>query len=141
MQKALEYKGHIEDYEKTVLAQLRAQHEELCGQISKIQRQYKNTNKEFVQMCCKGTVVQQLTMIRSYLDMLSHRMEQMSFQIEKGEQEINKQINKLNIISKEKKSMGKLKERYHMEYQDKQKKEVEILIDDFVANTTHIKIL
>jgi flagellar FliJ protein len=137
MQKVLEYKEHIEDREKAVLAQLRSQYAKLCSQLARMQAEYESVKGLYTQICRKGTVVRELAMTRSYLDALSDRMEQMALKIETVEQETDKQINKLTRISKEKSSMEKLKERHLLENQEKYDKEAEIFIDDFIANTTH----
>lgn len=139
LQKILEYKGRLEDKEKGVLAQMRAQHKKLCKQRTDLEAECEAEKADFVRMCGEGCEVQKLSIARSYIDEIYGRIRQVTFLIERAEQEINAQINKLTQLAKERNSMEKLRERHLSEYQEKSQKEAEIFIDDFVANTTHAK--
>lgn len=139
MQKVLEYKMHIEDREKAVLAQLRSQYEKLRVQMEKMEEQYNKLKAECIQMCLEGVVIREMAVIKSYMTELTEQMAQLVLKIERAEKEIDKQIDKITEIAKEKNSMEKLRGRYHVEYQEKQRKEMENFIDGFVANTAHLE--
>lgn len=137
MQKILEYKTHLEDKEKTILAQMHSQCKKMYHEIDKIQKKYDDFKKMYAQLCERGITISEMAINRIHLDEMIQQIKQMLLQLREFEQEIDKQRNLVIDISKDKSSMGKLKDRQYDLYKEKQRNETELFIDSFVANTNH----
>jgi len=90
-------------------------------------------------MCKDGATICEVKVLKSYISDLIDRIGLQQEKIIKAEAEIDKQITKIIKISQDKTVMEKLKSKYQGDYREQQKKETELFIDDFVANTNHLK--
>jgi len=138
MQKVLEYKDHMKDKEKNVLMQMRSRYEELYNEIMTMQKGYDHFNDDYIVMCQKGMSIKEIAIAKTYMAELADRIERMYHLLQKVAQEIDVQLDRVIEVSKEKNSMEKLKDRYYLVYREQRQKEMEIFIDDFVANTNHV---
>ncbi len=140
MQKVLEYKTHVKDKEKNVLAQMRSRYQEVYDEMIAMQQVYNEFNKQYAARCTLGITIRELAIARTYMADLAERIEQMFLLLEKAAREIDLQLDRVIEVSKEKSSMDKLKDRCYVVYREQQRKEMEIFIDDFVANTSHMAL-
>ncbi len=134
MQKVLEYTEHMEDNEKAVLQGMRKCHEALCEQMANLRRRMENYQREYAARCADGIVVHELMALRGYIDELEKEAVNLLARIERSEAEIERQIDKIVGLSKEKESMDKLKDKHWETYQSEQRKQEEVLLEEFVAN-------
>jgi len=134
MQKLLEYTSHIEENEKTVLLHMRHGHKILCGQLRDLRGRMEVYRRAYEGKCADGIVIRELIVLRQYLKEMEKQMEQLLVLIGESENAIEKQIDKIVGISKDKHSMDKLKDKSWQAYQYEQRKNEEILIDEFVSN-------
>lgn len=135
LKKVLEYKTHMEEFEKAVLAQLNFCHQQLENELEGLRSRYTVLQGEYTEKCRKVSEVVEIAEIRSYLQELLNLMKKKQQEIQLLEKEINKQIDKIIELDQKKSAMEKLEERYYQSYKDKLRKATENFIDDFVANT------
>jgi len=135
LKKVLEYKTHMEEYEKEVLAQLNSCHHQLENELMGLGSRYIALQGKYTEKCRRGSEVVEIAGIRSYLQELLNLMRKKRQEIQLLEKKIDKQIDKIIELAQEKNAMEKLEERYYQFYKDKLRKETENFIDDFVVNT------
>lgn len=134
MQKLLEYTSHIEENEKTVLLHMRHGHKILCAQFKDLRERVEVYRCTYEGKCADGIVIRELIVLRQYLKEMEKQMEQLLVLIGESENAIEKQIDKIVGISKDKHSIDKLKDKSWQAYQYEQRKNEEVLIDEFVSN-------
>ncbi len=139
MQKILEYKSHMEENEKAILEQMHSLYNRFCSEMIDMKNEYKRLQLKNEQMFKIGVAVCEVMVFKSYLSDLIGRMELQQEKIKKAELQIDNQIIKIIKISQDKTVMEKLKQKYQVTYREQQRKETELFIDDFVANTNHLK--
>lgn len=140
MQKVLEYQTHLEDREKTVLWQMRTHYEKMHQEFAELQREYDFFLQKYNDLCRRGITAKEMVITKTYMADFSDRIYRMYLEIKDFEAEIDSQINKLISISQEKNTMGKLKLKHFIIYREKQRKELELLIEDFVVNMKHFAV-
>lgn len=134
MQKLLEYTTHVEDNEKTVLQSMRRDHQELSRRLEALRQQIEVYRREYEEKCAGGIVMRELIVLREYMDEMEKQVGQFLVLLEESEREIDRQIDKIVGISKEKQSMDKLRDKYWQSYLNEQRKSEDVMIDEFVAN-------
>ena len=137
MQKVLEYQAHLEDREKTVLWQMRAHYEKMYQEFEEMKSEYDFFVEKYEDICRRGITAKEMVITKTYMSDFAERVYRMYLEIKDFEEEIEVQINKLLLISQEKNTMGKLKVKQYVVYREKQRKELELLIEDFVVNMKH----
>ena len=138
MQKVLEYKEHIENKEKNILMQKRLIHKNLCEELEEIKNKYNALKTDYIKMCSKGVKIREMAIIRSYMAELEKKMEDTLIKIENAEYEIERQINKIVEIAKEKNTLEKLKEKYYSTYLEQKRKGDELFIDELASKNNHV---
>lgn len=137
MQKVLEYQTHLEDREKTVLWQMRTHYEKMHQEFAELKKEYDFFLEKYNELCRRGITAKEMVITKTYMSDFTERIYQMYLEIKDFEAQIEIQISKLVAISQEKNTMGKLKLRHFIIYREKQRKELELLIEDFVVNMKH----
>jgi|GEM_PF-192438 len=137
MQKVLEYKNHLEDREKTVLWQMRSHYEKMHQEFEEIKKEYDIFLDKYNEIYRRGITAKEMVITKTYMSEFADRIYRMLLEIKDFETEIDLQINKLVAISQDKNTMEKLKARQFVIYREKQRKELELFIDDFVVNMKH----
>lgn len=135
MQKLLDYNSHMEELEKQVLSDMRARHRELCGERDAICEELEARRREMAEKIAQGMVASEIVRRSLYLDDLREKIEQIEKAIANYEQGIDKQIDKLLGVSREKNSMEKLRDRNKMEFEAEERKKEELYISEFLANS------
>lgn len=136
MQKVLEYDGHVQNREKNLLREMFISYYKLCSEMDKLLKRYEFSKSEYRMKCKTGVVIKEIINLKSYIIDIQSQMETLKNAIKAAEIEIDKQIQKVTNATKEKTSMEKLRDRYYEVYKSLERKEDEIFIDEFVANST-----
>lgn len=134
LKKVLEYKTNVEEKEKVILAQLNSQHKKLSSEMEALKKEYAALKAVYEETCQKGAEIREVLLLRSYMTELEKKIGQKQREVADAEREIAEQVKKIIEISKEKNTMEKLKERHLDIYKDKQRKETELFIDNFITN-------
>ena len=131
----LDYKERVEENEKNILASMRAVMKELMAQLAALQEAYKLHTEEYVDSTSKGLFPHEVATRLTYLKTIEKKIEQKLQEISRQEARIAKQLEVVVEATKEKKTIGKLKEKHYEKYVQESLKEQEKLIDEFVTNT------
>jgi flagellar export protein FliJ len=125
------------DAEKAVLGQLTRQREDLNAALNLLLSRERRGRIDYEIRCREGTTAGSAGMLRSGLDALNEMIERQQESIRSVEKEINRQIEKILLLSKEKSSMEKLKQKQLALYEYAEAKEIERFIEDFVQNRAY----
>jgi flagellar FliJ protein len=136
LEKVLAYKGHVQRLERDALLGLRQQREQIHKELAALQSEQLRCGQTYLNCCEEGTSSADLAAQRRYMDDLQRRAEAFLKELDRVEQQIYQQLERLLSVSKDKTSMEKLREKCLALYQDEQRKENEKLLDEFIANST-----
>lgn len=130
----LDYREHVEENEKHILSSMRIVMNELMAELSELQEDYRQHTEEYVSSTGQGLFPHEIQTRLTYLKSVEKKIEQKLYEIYKQEQRILRQTEVVIEASKEKKTIGRLKEKHYENYLQASMKEQEKLIDEFVTN-------
>lgn len=126
-------KENIEENEKMLLYELKAQMSRLMDELHSLEERYKKYAGERNALSAKGVSVIRLEQYCNYLKELEGLQRQKRSEIDKLQERIDRQVEALRQVSVEVKSLEKLKEAQYRLYGKLADRENERMIDDFIA--------
>ena len=137
LEKAYEYKTHREKNEKSALKRLANRRDILNAERDILIKRQRLCVGDYEKRCREGIPAGQASVLRDGLHVLEKAIDRTQNSIKEIEKEIACQVNKLLLLSEEKSSLEKLREKQLVRYKYEQDKETERFIDDFVSNSRH----
>ncbi|MCX7614250.1 MAG: flagellar FliJ family protein [Clostridiales bacterium] len=136
MQKVLEYKVHIQKNEKEILAQMRKRHMKLCAELDTLIARQEAYKTEYGRKCKTGISVKEIITLRSYIGELQMQIPSIEAKLKESIAGIDRQVGRVLNVTKEKTSLEKLREKHLRLYELQERKENEIFINEFIANSS-----
>lgn len=136
LQKVLEYNGHIQNRETIVLKNMQLNYKKLCSDMDALLQRYELYKDEYSCKCADGIIVNKVINLKLFISELQTQIKILSKKIEFTKSEIEKQIQKVVSVTREKTSIEKLKDKHYETFKSQERKEDEIFIDEFIMNST-----
>lgn len=136
LQKVLEYNGHIQNRETIVLKNMQLNYKELCSDMDALLQRYESYKDEYSCKCTNGIIVNKVINLKLFISELQTQIKILSKKIEVAKSEIEKQIQKVVSVTREKTSIEKLKDKHYETFKSQERKEDEIFINEFIMNST-----
>lgn len=136
LQKVLEYKTHLEDVEKEILCRMREQQAALCRQADAVLSRERVCIIECENCCAAGIAIEDLVFRRTNIEQLRRLHMEMMERIRLMQADIDRQVEKLLVVSRDKTSIEKLRQKQLEEYQQMEMKENEAFIEEFVKSAS-----
>lgn len=136
LQKVLEYNGHIQNRETIVLKNMQLNYKELCSDMDALLQRYESYKDEYSCKCTNGIIVNKVINLKLFISELQTQIKILSKKIEFAKSEIEKQIQKVVSVTREKTSIEILKDKHYETFKSQERKEDEIFINEFIMNST-----
>lgn len=130
------YNDQILETEKNTLGALRKELSDLEKQQLEVQRELEATQQAKTEKCIKGTTPLELTIIQRYISELQLQVHTLADLIGKKRLDVENQLQRVVVANQEVSKLDKLEQRQLEEYREKEKKEEEAFIEEFVSNTS-----
>lgn len=134
LQKVFEYNTHLQKKEKDTLSEMQNEYDKLCKKMKSLKEKFNDYKNQQLEACIEGTCIINLIIFNTYLSGLQTQMLILKNDMLTAEAKIEKQIQILLSVTKEKTSLEKLREKHLVEYNSVERKHNELFIDEFVAN-------
>ncbi len=135
LEKMLDYKNQLLRDEKQRLAELRQKLDQLTQTLHALREEYARCNRELNAETQKGILPQDILLRKSYLNLLNDRIKFQMQQVRLAEIRVKEQVAVVVKVSQDISTLDKLKERQYEEYLVEENRELQVLIEEFVANT------
>lgn len=136
LQKVLDYDTHMQNKEMDKLSNMRERYYELEKLKMNLVRSYEQVKSKYLKLCKEGISIKKAATFRLYMDELKDQIEGLNHRIEEQKKIIEQQLEILLEVTKDKMTIEKLKEGSLLQYNEVIRKREEVLIDEFVANTS-----
>lgn len=136
LEKMLDYKNQVLRNEKNKLAELRQKLDRLVETLNVLREEYARCNRELNEKVQEGITPQDALLRKNYLNTLNDRIKMQMQQVKLAEIRVNDQVAVVVKVSQDISTLEKLKERQYEEYLLEESKEVQLLIEEFVANAS-----
>lgn len=133
LQKVLEYNTHIQRKEKEILAELRAEYYELERKLEKLIQEYELNKLNYLTKCAKGTSITSVATMLRYIEVIEKRIQELKKIMAEKKLLIDKQIEKLVQVSKDKVTAEKLRDSKLEAYKTAERKSEENSIEEFIS--------
>jgi flagellar export protein FliJ len=134
LQRVLEYNTHIQKKEKDILAEMQYEYKSLTYRAELLTEKYNSCKKQRSDESIRGISITNLIAFDTYLKSLQDQILLLKKETEAMELKIEKQIQTLLSVTKEKTTLEKLKSKHQSDYNIMERKHDELFIDEFVAN-------
>lgn len=135
LEKMLDYKDQVLRDEKNRLAELRQKLDYLIQTLNSLREEFAKCNNELNEKTREGVAPQEVLLRKSYLNALNERIKMQTQQVKFAQARVNDQMTVVVKVSQDISTLEKLKERQYEEYLLEESKELQLLIEEFVANT------
>ena len=136
LQKLLEYKEQLLDGEKNLLNLLQHERNLLDKHIHSLKNMYNISRSDFKSISEKGATILQLQVQQDKIRDIQRKIEEAIKNLSLQDKKIEQQTKVIVSLNTEISSLNKLKEKQLAEYNYKVQKADELLIEEFVSNTT-----
>jgi flagellar export protein FliJ len=136
LSKVLDYKQMVQRLEANILREMRENHQRLTRELDSLVSEYQKGKTCFLDKCRQGSMAGALKSEGLYLSYLQDSISQKKAELCKSELEIQAQIVRLTKIKTETASIERLKEKQLKAHRLLELKENEVLVDEFVCNTS-----
>ncbi len=136
LEKMLSFKDQMLSGEKLRLADLRSRLSKLILTLEQLQAEYGRCDIELKTQEQIGLTPQEIFQRKAYLNVLNDKVKLQKQYIKAMEAKISEQVAVVVQASQDVTTLEKLKERQLEEYRFAEGKEQELLIDEFVSNST-----
>jgi len=133
LQSVLSLKENMEENEKMLLYSMKIKLNALYDELEALDNIYIRYVNERKQSSVQGTTIARLKEIVQYIGDIDRQKVAKQSEIDKKNIEIDKQTEVLKQVSIEVKTLEKLKEKQLIIYKEKENKETQLLIEDFIA--------
>ncbi len=134
LEKMLDYKNQVLRDEKNRLAELRQKLDRLTQTLHCLREEYAKCNNELNDKTREGVTPQEVLLRKSYLNSLNERIKMQTQQVKLAQIRVNDQMTVVVKVSQDISTLEKLRERQYEEYMLEESKELQLLIEEFVAN-------
>ncbi len=134
LEKMLDYKDQVLRDEKNRLAELRQKLDYLIQTLNSLREEFARYNSELNEKTREGVAPQEVSLRKSYLNSLNERIKMQTHQVKFAQARVNDQMTVVVKVSQDISTLEKLKERQYEEYLLEESKELQLLIEEFVAN-------
>ena len=135
LQKILEYKIHVQKKEKDTLKAMQLEYNLLEEHMKELKKSYEQYKNEYLSKASKGMPVRELVMLCTYITEIQKKIKALQAEMEEAKEKIDRQIDVLLAVTREKTTIEKLKEQKLFEYREEERKKEEKFIDELVANS------
>ena len=135
LQKILEYKIHVQKKEKDTLKAMQLEYNLLEEHMKELKKSYEQYKNEYLSKASKGMPVRELVMLCTYITEIQKKIKALQAEMEEAKEKIDRQIDVLLAVTREKTTIEKLKEQKLFEYSEEERKKEEKFIDELVANS------
>ncbi|HAN20857.1 MAG: flagellar export protein FliJ [Clostridiales bacterium GWF2_36_10] len=138
LQKVLEYNIHMQKKEKDILAILRSEYIQLENQLENLKKTHELYIQKYLKSSREGINITAITFILRYIKDLEKQIKLLHKKMTDKQMQIDKQIERLIEISKEKVTVEKLKDSKLEKYKAAERKNEELFIDELISFSSSI---
>lgn len=137
LQKVLDYKQQILDLLKNELASLQAQHREIENKISDANREFQVTNLDLVSKLAGGVSSYDISIYKGYLNTINQRILALEAEKQKLSDTVAAKQQEIIHMNGDISGLEHLKDRQLHEYHSLERKEQEMLVEEFVSHSAN----
>ena len=112
---------------------MHAEYKALEAQLYTLMQKYELNKINYLESCETGTSILNASVLLRYLSELEDQIKLMRQQMQKAQEQINIQTEKLVEVTKDKTKVEKLRESKYSKYQFAERKSEELFIEEFVS--------
>lgn len=136
LQKLMEYKEQLLDGEKNVLNLMQHERNLLDKHILSLQNMYNISRENYKKLSEKGATILEITVQQQHIREIQRKIEEQQNVLAMQDKKIEHQTKVIVSLNTEISSLNKLKDKQFADYKYKLQKQEELLIEEFVSNTS-----
>ena len=135
LERIKQYREQVEETEKNVLGEMRAELNALTASREELLRIIAEKNEELRLLYQKGAFPIEISTLNRFISVKKAELEEKRAEIRRKENEIEYQLEKVLDATREVQKLEKLEEHQLEEYRELERKEQEHFIEEFVSNS------
>ena len=140
LEKVLKYRGHLQKKEQDALARLHAELNSLLDEEKELVSRYENAKREYERLSAAGMRVIDTAVMLNHIESIRKQIVLQKAKFSEKGLEIENQTKILVAVTREKRTVEKLRDKKLEIYRNEKSKKEEKFIEDFIANRKSIAI-
>lgn len=134
LEKVLEYDTFIQNKETDILCTLKNEYNALKAKHDALQKNYELSKARYQKCCEEGMPLRKAVTLRLFIEKQRNQLNRLEVQMAEKRRQIEAQINRLLEVTKDKRTIEKLKEGSIAQYKAMMGKHEEVQVEEFIAN-------